>query len=178
MAEPITIARPYAEAVFRLAREKSSVAEWSDALALLETVVHDPQVRALIGNPNVNRRELESLILGVAGGRLGGDARNLVQVLTQNGRLELLSQVRDLYEGLRREHEGVLDVRIVSAFPLTDDQFRDVVRHVERRYERKLNARVEVDSHLIGGVKVVIGDKVIDATVRGRLDAMSAALTH
>ena len=178
MAEPITIARPYAEAIFRLAREQSSVAEWSDSLALLEAVVRDEQIRALIGNPNVSRRELENLILGIAGGRISGDARNLVQVLVHNGRLELLSQVRDLYEGLRRDHEGVLEARIVSAFALTDDQLQELVRHVERHYQRKLNTEVEIDPDLIGGVKIAIGDKVIDATVRGRLDAMSAALTH
>lgn len=178
MAELVTIARPYAEAAFRLARDTAALARWSDALALLDAVVVDPEVQRRIGDPNVSAQQLEGLILGVTGDRIDGAARNLVQVLIQNGRLELMPQIRTLYEVLRQEHEGVLEVRFVSALPIADEQLRALVARLEQKYKRKVSARVDLDPQLIGGVRAIVGDKVIDATVRGQLDAMAAALTH
>lgn len=178
MTEPVTIARPYAEAVFRLAREEDDLGGWSRMLAVLEALVTDPHVRACIGDPNVNAQQLEGLLLGVAGDTLHGAGRNFVQVLVTNDRLGLLPDIRALYEELRREHEGILEARIISALPVDEDQLTELVARLEAKYRRKVSAEVEVDPRLIGGVRIVIGDKVIDATVRGRLDAMTAALTH
>lgn len=178
MAELVTIARPYAEAVFQLAREKSNLAGWSDMLALLAAVVRDPQVQACISNPNVSTQQIEALVLGIAGAKLDGMGRNFAQVLAQNKRLELLPQIQALYEVLRHENEGVLEARIVSALPINDEQTKQLVSRLETKYQRKISAQVEVDPQLIGGVKIMVGDKVIDATVRGKLDAMAAALTH
>ena len=178
MAELVTIARPYAEAVFQLAREKSNLAGWSDMLALLGAVARDPQVRACINNPNFSTQQIENLILGIAGAKLDGTGRNFVQVLAQSRRLELLPQIQALYEELRHENEGVLEARIISALPINDEQTKQLVARLETKYQRKISAQVEIDPQLIGGVKIMVGDKVIDATVRGRLDAMAAALTH
>jgi F-type H+-transporting ATPase subunit delta len=178
MAEPVTIARPYAEAVFKLARDKGALAAWSEALALLDAVIADPLLQRHIGDPRVGAQQLESLILGVAGDRIDGAARNLVQVLIANGRLERMPQIRALYEGLRREHEGVLQVRITAAQPIADEQLKALVARLEQKHRRKVRVEVDVDPRLIGGARMAVGDKVIDATVRGRLDAMAAALTH
>lgn len=178
MAEPVTIARPYAEAAFRLARDSGTLAAWSDMLAMLDAVVADERVRAVVDDPNVTPQALEGLVLGVTGDRLDGAARNLVQVLVQNGRLELLAHIRALYEALRREHEGVLEVRILTALPMSDEQVSGLVARLEAKHQRKVSAVVETDPTLIGGVRLLMGDKVIDATVRGKLDAMAAALTH
>jgi len=178
MPELVTIARPYAEAVFRLARDKGNLSAWSDMLALIEAVVVESRVEACVSNPNVSARQLEDLILGVAGDRLDGAGRNLVQVLVQNDRIGLVPEIRVLYEALRREHEGVIEVRIYSALPLSDEQTARLVARLEASHKRKVRAAVEVDKNLIGGVRIVVGDKVLDATVRGKLDAMAAALTH
>jgi len=178
MAEPITVARPYAEAVFKLARETGELAAWSKTLAVLETLVKDPQIAALLGDPNVSAQQLEALILGVAGEDVDGAGRNFVQVLIANDRLGLIPEIRALYEALRREHEGILEARIVSAFPMDEAQRAQLVARLEAKYRRTVSAQLEVDPQLIGGVRIVIGDKVLDATVRGQLDAMAAALTH
>ncbi len=178
MAELVTIARPYAEAVFRLARDKDNLPAWSDMLALVEAVVVDPRVEACVGNPNVSAAQLEGLILGVAGDRLDGAGRNLVQVLVQNDRVGLIPEIRALYETLRREHEGMVEVIIHSALPLSDEQTARLVARLEASHRRKVRAAVEVDKNLIGGVRIVVGDKVLDATVRGKLDQMATALTH
>jgi F-type H+-transporting ATPase subunit delta len=178
MAEPLTVARPYAEAVFKLAREKNDLAGWSRILEMLDALVKDPQMQGCIGNPNFSVQQLESLILGIAGDAVDGAGRNLVQVLITNDRLTLMPEIRALYEDLRRAHEGILEARILSALPIDDRQRAELVSRLETKYGRKVSAEVEIDPTLIGGVRIVIGDKVIDATVRGKLDAMAASLTH
>ena len=178
MAELVTVARPYAEAAFKLAQESGNLQSWSEMLSMLEMVVTNEEVAKRIGNPNVDDQALEGLILGGLGERLDGPARNLVQLLIENARLTLVSQIREQYEALRREHEGVLEASIISAMPINDAQVDGLRSALEKKYGRKVNTQVEVDPSLIGGVRIKVGDKVIDATVRGKLDAMAAALTH
>jgi F-type H+-transporting ATPase subunit delta len=179
MAELATIARPYAEAAFKLALETDGgITRWSDTLQLLDAAVADDGLGSRIGDPNVSDAALESVILGAFGERLDGQGRNFVQVLISNGRLDLVREIKAQYDELRREHEGVLEARIVSAMPMDDAQMRPLVAALEAKYKRRVNAQVEVDPQLIGGVRILVGDKVIDATVRGRLDAMAAALSH
>ncbi|HET7157965.1 MAG TPA: F0F1 ATP synthase subunit delta [Burkholderiales bacterium] len=178
MAELVTVARPYAEAAFKLAQEGGNLQSWSETLSMLEMVVTNEDVAKRIGNPNVDDQALEGLILGGLGERLDGPARNLVQLLIENARLTLVSQIREQYEALRREHEGVLEASIISAMPINDAQVDGLRSALEKKYGRKVNTQVEVDPSLIGGVRIKVGDKVIDATVRGKLDAMAAALTH
>lgn len=178
MAEPVTIARPYAEAVFKLASEGNALAAWSDALANINGVVADERVQACISDPKVNAQQLEGLVLGVVGDKLSGDARNFVQVLVQNHRLDLMPLISSHYEALKRDKEGVLEAKIISALQMSDEQVKQLVAQLESKYKRKVTVQVDTDTSLIGGVKIIVGDKVIDATVRGKLDAMAAALTH
>ncbi|MGA0032718.1 MAG: F0F1 ATP synthase subunit delta [Burkholderiales bacterium] len=182
MAEPVTIARPYAEAVFKIARVNNALAPWADALANLDAVVGDVRVQSLISDPNVSAQQLETLVLGVIGDKLDAviaeEARNFMRVLVQNGRLDVTPQIRGLYDDLKREHEGVLEAIVISALPIGDEQVKPLLASLESKFKRRITAKVEIDPQLIGGVKIVVGDKVIDATVRGRLDAMAATLTH
>jgi F-type H+-transporting ATPase subunit delta len=178
MAEPVTIARPYAEAVFKLAAEGNALPAWADALANIDGVVADSRVQACISDPKVSAQQLEALVLGVVGDKLSGDARNFVQVLVQNNRLDLMPLIRSHFEALKREKEGVLDAKIISALKMSDEQVQQLVAQLEAKYQRKVTAQIETDASLIGGVKIVVGDKVIDATVRGKLDAMAAALVN
>jgi len=178
MAEAITIARPYAEAAFKLARDRSRLAAWADMLQLLEAVSQDARMQARIGDPNVTAAELEKLFVAICGDRLDADGRNFVKVLADNGRAALLGEIRKLFDALKAGHEGLLNVRIVSAFPMSDDQQKQFVSRLEAKYQRKVVANVEVDKSLIGGVRVEVGDQVMDASVRGRLDGMAQALTR
>lgn len=176
MAETVTIARPYAEAAFKLAQEQNRLEPWSAMLGLLNLVVQDPATARCIGDPNVSAQQLQGLILGVCGEQLDGAGRNFVEVLVQNQRLTLVPEILSLFEQLRLAHEGVLEAEIHSAFAIDDAQVAELVKKLESKYQRKVRAQVSIDETLIGGIKIVVGDKVIDATVRGRLDAMSAAL--
>lgn len=176
MAELSTVARPYAEAVFQLCPDPTASTRWSDTLAFLELLMADPDMAALAGNPRVRRAQLLSVIGDVGGDRLDAEAHRLVEVLAENKRLSLLPQIRAHFEALRREHEGVLDARIESAFQLDDAQLATLVSDLQKRFGRGIRPEVRIDTALIGGVKVSVGDVVIDGSVRGRLDRMAAAL--
>jgi len=177
MAELATIARPYAEAVFRLAKQGNALPAWSDALNLIATVYQDPQMQAVMANPKVTSTDVERLMLAICGERVNGVARNLIQLLVHNRRLSVLAEIREQFEQLKLEDEGKLDAKISSAFPMEDAQRNQVVNLLSSRFKRKINATVTVDPDLIGGIKVEVGDKVWDASVRGRLQTMAATLT-
>ena len=176
MAEPSTIARPYAEAVFKLADGQGKLADWSAALANLAAVAADERVRRAVGDPNLPAAKVAGLFIAILAGRLSGEAENLVRVLAQNGRLDVLSEIRLQYEALRNEREGVIEAQVISAFELGEAQLADLVVRLEKKTGRKVKAKVSVDKELIGGVRVVLGDKVIDGSARAQLGALENAL--
>jgi F-type H+-transporting ATPase subunit delta len=178
MAETATIARPYAEAVFELGKQQKALAQWSAILAFAAAVASSAELRALDGNPRITARQLADLMIGICGDRLTGEARNLIQVLVQNRRLSVLPEIRALFERLKEEHEGQVEAVITSALPLSDEQAKRLCDKLEARYGRKIMARVAVDASLIGGVKVQVGDEVIDGSLRGRVEAMAHMLVQ
>jgi F-type H+-transporting ATPase subunit delta len=176
MAEPSTIARPYAEAAFRLADSQGKLADWSAALANLAAVAADARVKAAVGDPNLPAAKVAGLFISILAGKLSGDAENFVRVLADNGRLEVLPEIRAQYEALRNQREGVVEAQIISAFEMDAAQVADLVQRLEKRTGRKVRTKVLIDKNLIGGVKVVIGDKVIDGSARAQLGALETAL--
>jgi F-type H+-transporting ATPase subunit delta len=176
MAEPSTIARPYAEAAFRLADEAGSLARWSEMLAALAQVAVDPRVRAALGDPKLSDAQVAGLFIAILSGRLNGEAENLARVLAANGRLELLPEIRAQFEALKNEREGVVEAQVQSAFELSEAQVRDLAGRLERKTGRKVRARIEINPDLIAGVRVIIGDKVIDGSARAQLEALETAL--
>ena len=172
MAEPSTIARPYAEAAFKLADSQGKLAEWSATLANLSAVAADARVRAAIGDPNLSAAKVAGLVISVLAGKLTGESENFVRVLAENGRLDVLSEIRAQYEALKNDREGVVEAEVHSAFELDAAQVADLVARLEKKTGRKVKARVSVDKSLIGGVKIVIGDKVIDGSARAQLAAL------
>lgn len=175
MAESLTIARPYAEAAFDLAREANALPSWSDALRRLATVIGTESARELIGNPRLTNEQVSQLIAD-ASGQLGAEQANFVRVLADNERLAVLPEIAGLFEQLRNAHEGVLDAQIRSAYPLVEQQIDDIVATLAEKYGKRIKASVTVDAGLIGGVAVKIGDEVIDASVRGKLARMASAM--
>jgi len=176
MAEPSTIARPYAEAAFKLADAQGKLADWSTALANLAAVAADARVKAAVGDPNLPAAKLAGLFISILAGKLSGDAENFVRVLADNGRLEVLAEIRAQYEALKDEREGTVEAEVSSAFELDKAQVADLVQRLEKRTGRKVRTRFLIDKDLIGGVKIVIGDKVIDGSARAQLGALETAL--
>ena len=177
MAENVTIARPYADAAFELARGAGALGPWSDALDRLAAVAADSTMRACINDPKLSADQLVKLVVDVSG-TLSAEQQNFIRVLVDNERLQVLPEIRDLFVALKNEHEGVLEAEIASAFPLDDATLASLKADLEARFKAKLNVQVHIDPQLIGGVRIAVGDEVIDASVRGKLANMAAALKN
>jgi F-type H+-transporting ATPase subunit delta len=176
MAEPSTVARPYAEAAFKLAEASKALAKWSEMLGALASVAQDERVRARISDPKLSDAQVAGILIAILQGRLTAEAENFVRVLAQNKRLELLPLIHAQFEALKDESEGVVEAEVQSAFELTETQVRDLVQRLEKSTGRKVRTQVHIDKDLIGGVKIVLGDKVIDGSARAQLGALENAL--
>lgn len=176
MSEPSTVARPYAEAAFKLADAGNALGKWSEMLHSLALVATDERVRQAISDPNFSSAQVAGMFIGILSGKLDGAGENFVRVLADNGRLELLPEVHAQFETLKNEREGVVEAQVHSAFELSAAQVADLQQRLEKRTGRKVRTQVHVDKDLIGGVKLVLGDKVIDASARAQLAALETAL--
>lgn len=176
MAEEITVARPYAEAVYELAQQDKTLDRWSDALGFAATVAADPQMDKIIGNPKLTQAQQEQAFLAVCEGRLDEQSRSLMSLLLENHRIRLLPAIAKLFEEFRAAHDGKVEASITSAFPLGEAEIKDLVDRLVAKYKRQIQPTVTVDPELIGGVRIVVGDAVFDASVRGQLEKMAFAL--
>ena len=177
MAELTTLARPYAEAIARLAKAGNAWSTWSDMLALLTRVAQDENIAALAVHPDVTQAQLLDVLLAVCGKQLSAEGVNFVRLLVENKRIAALPEIARLFEEMKAAEEGVLEARITTAYPLSDAQLVALVARLEARFGHKVSATQEVDSALIGGVVIHIGDEVLDASVRGKLAELAATLT-
>jgi len=176
MAELRTIARPYAEAAFGLAKDEAAFPHWSEALANLSKVVGSPELAPLIGNPAVSPERMTELLAATVTG-LSKTQRQMVQVLAENDRLVALAEISALFESLRNQAEETVAATVSSAFPMTDSQIKDLTNVLQKKHGKQVKVSVVVDPSLIGGVSIAIGDEVFDASVRGKLARMASALT-
>ncbi len=175
MAENITLARPYADAAFQLARASSALGPWQQALDRMAAVAADAQMVECISNPRLQTSQVAQLFLDVVGS-VSAEQQNFVRLLVDNERLQVLPEIRDLYVELKNGQEGVKEADIASAFPLDDATLKNLVAELEARFKCRIQAAVSLDPELIGGVRIAVGDQVIDASVRGKLAAMATAL--
>ena len=176
MAELTTIARPYAEAAFRIARDANALPVWSEMLRFLSDVAADPQAAAALDNPKLTAADKAALLLSIAGERLDATGRNFVRVLVDADRVAVLPQIRVLFEALKNDADGVAKARIDSAFPLSDAQTAELKAALEKRFGRKIEATVNVDPALGGGARITVGDTVIDGTIEAQLAQMATQL--
>ncbi len=178
MAEIATIARPYAEALFKACG--TDAAQLKDQLSALSLLAADEQLRRFADDPKVAPPQVFDLVAGIAlqqGLSLDSKVGNLLRMVLDNGRLAALPEIAAQYGALVNASSGVSDATIYSAFPIEPAQLDETVAALERRFKRKLNAQVAIDPELIGGIRVVVGDEVLDTSVRARLEQMRVALT-
>jgi F-type H+-transporting ATPase subunit delta len=176
MAEIATLARPYAEAVFRLADAGGALAAWSGTLRTLAQVVAHPDMQECLVKYDLTAAQLQELFLSLSPADLSAEAKTFIGLLIEYDRLALLPEIFEQFETLKNEREGVVDAQITTAFSLEAAQLAGLVVDLEKRFKRRINPQVSIDPDLIGGVRVVIGDEVIDGSVRGKLNAMAAGL--
>ena len=178
MAENVTLVRPYAEAAFQLARDSAALPAWSAALGRLAQVAGSADMQSCIDDPRLSSEQVSQLCADVTGAVLSSEQRNFVQVLADNERLDVLPEISTLFDQLKDVHEGTRQAEIESAFTLDETAQRTLVADRERKFGCRIQASVRVVPELIGGVRIAIGDDVIDASVRGKLAAMVTALKN
>jgi F-type H+-transporting ATPase subunit delta len=175
MAELATIARPYAEALFRVAKS-GDLAAWSGLVSEMAQVAAHPDVQSFAANPKLTDQQVAETFLSLLKSNVTPEAKNFVMMLAENGRLTLLPEIGAQFHELKNLQEGAADAEITSAFEMSDAQVRELVATLEKKFGRKLNPTVVVDQSLIGGVRVVVGDEVLDTSVRAKLQQMHVAL--
>lgn len=178
MAELTTVARPYAEAVFRAGVEAKDVAGYGEKLKLFGAAAENQEAASLLSNPKVSAKEKSDLLFTVAGGNVPHVLQNLANTLVENQRATLLPFISEHFERLQREHDGIVKALITSAFPLSDADEASLIDSLAKKYGKRVDAEVKVDASLIGGARVQVGDEVIHASVRDTLDKMATALTQ
>ena len=176
MAEIITVARPYAEAVFRLAKDENRLLPWGDALSVLAAMMENSDAVTYVTHPKRTAQEAEKLIVDVLGDRADSEVKNFIAVLLENHRLTLLPEIARQFELLKSREEGVVDAAIASAFPLNEAQTTELAATLAAKYGKTVRLTCSVDADLIGGVRIKVGDDIIDASVRGKLQAMAVSL--
>jgi F-type H+-transporting ATPase subunit delta len=176
MAELATLARPYAEALFQVASKgdlKQAAAE-AEALA---AVAANPQLRVFADNPKATAAQVFDVMTSVLKTPLSDASKNLLRTVIDNNRLGVLPEIAAQFHALVNARSGVSDAVVYSAFAIEPAQLADVVASLEKRFKRKLNASVVIEPELIGGIRVVVGDEVLDSSVKARLEQMKVALT-
>lgn len=177
MAEISTIARPYAVAAFKLAKEQKALAKWSEMLGFATAVANDAQMKAYIQDPKVVSSDLEAAFLKVSGDKLNENGQNLIKTLVEYGRLSILPAITTAFEELKAADEGTLEAQIIAAAKPSAAETKDLVKRLEAKFGKKIEASVSVDPEIIGGIKIIVGDTVIDASVKGQLQNLAYTLT-
>ncbi len=181
MAEIATVARPYARAAFRHAREHNALAAWSQLLSVGAEVAAEPRARALFGSPRLTAAQLVELVVGVASGAgaaVDQNGRNFIALLAENRRLGLLGEIAAQYEALRADVENTIDVEVTTAMALTDEQRATFSTALAKRFGRQVRLNETVDAALVGGAIVRTGDLVIDGSLTGRLARLEQQMSQ
>lgn len=176
MAELATLARPYANAVFELAKTDNTLDAWSRMLSFLAAAAAEPKVRQLLDSPELADEVKARQLIDLCGDELNDRGRNLVHVLAGNKRLDALGAILEQFEIRKAEEERVLDVEVVTAYELSSEQSEKLRAALQRKFDREVNLTGRVDESVIGGAVIRAGDTVIDASLRGRLDKLAETL--
>lgn len=176
MAELTTVARPYAEAVFRAASEAGAIERYGKALAQLGVAVQDVSLVSMLSNPRVSAAEKAGVLGAISGEASLAPLANLTATLIENGKSVLFASISEQFQNLKRKHDGVVKATIISAFAMSDSERAALVDALAGKYGKKIEADVIVDESLIGGARVQVGDEVVHASVRDMLDKMKQSL--
>ncbi|MDC0126701.1 F0F1 ATP synthase subunit delta [Methylophilaceae bacterium] len=176
MAEISTIARPYAVAIFNLAKEEKNLSEWSDMLSLMSGIIENDDINSFINDSKVLDANREKLILNICGDKINASGQNLIKLLVEYKRLSILSEITLLFEELKAKDEGVIEAEIIMADQPDKKMVENLLKSLEKRFNKKIEGRVVIDKSIVGGTKIIVGDTVIDASVRGQLDNLAYTL--
>jgi F-type H+-transporting ATPase subunit delta len=177
MAEISTIARPYAVAAYKLGKQQKALAKWSEMLGFATQVASDVKMQAYINDPKVVASDLQATFLKVCGDKLNVNAQNLIKVLVEYGRMSILPAITTAFEELKAQEEGTLQANIIAASKPSAAEVKDLVARLETKFSKKIEASVSIDPEIIGGFKIIVGDTVIDASVKNQLQNLAYTLS-
>ena len=178
MAEKVTLARPYAQAVFELGVAAEELGKWDDMLGLLSMIVQQPEIHAFCATFRLERHKLVSLLLDLGEEHINDACRNLVKVLADNHKIGLLPEIHQEYLRLKAGYEGIVQVEVISTYAVKAPQKQQIADALKARLGKEVDLKVSIDRKLLGGWLIRIGDQVLDLTARGRLAQLTAELRH
>ena len=178
MSDLATTARPYAHAAFDVAVAGHEEQQWTDMLAFMVAVACDPVMRTLLDSPLLSKQQVADIFISVCEGQISEQGANFIRLLAENGRVQLLPEIEALYRQYRAESEGTIDAEVVSASDVNEAQLASISGALKQRLGKEVRLVSRIDPALLGGAVIRAGDLVIDGSVRGRLDKLSAALAH
>lgn len=178
MMESRTAARPYVGAAFEFAQSKSALSDWSEMLAFVAAVVSDAQFNTVMQNPGMQQGKLAELLFDICEGRINDSFKNYLNTVISAGRLALAPEISEMFDIKKAEAEAVAVVDVISAYPLDSAQQASLEQAMEKKLGRKVEISASVDESIIGGAVIRVGDSVIDASTRGRLDSLGLAFAE
>ncbi|TRW94416.1 F0F1 ATP synthase subunit delta [Candidatus Methylobacter oryzae] len=176
MSELATLARPYAAAVFKRSKETGTTKQWSKGLAFISAVLNDEEISAVVVNPKISKERLSALMLDICQEQVDAEGANFLKLLVQNNRLTLAPTIAELFEALKAEDEGYVDVEVATAYAFSKEEKQSFTLTLEKTLSKKVHMNVTVDKSLIGGVVVRAGDRVIDGSIKGQLQQLAKRL--
>ena len=176
MADYTTAARPYARAVYTLAKENNSVDSWGEALNLMAAVASDATMQEVLDNPQLSKEKKAELMIQVLGDKASQQQQNLVKLMAENGRLKAVKEVADQFEVYRAEAEGKVDAEVISAFALSGEQEQAITDMLKRKLGREVSITTSTDESLSGGVVIKAGDTIIDGSMKSQLESLALNL--
>ena len=176
MADQTNLARPYAKAIFELAREQGDLAGWSDQLELLSIIAAESDTLSFISNPQASDQDIVDLVSSVAGDNLSSEAANLVRLLVRNGRVDVLPEISRAYVVLKDEAESIIEAQMTTASTIDDSQKQQFAEVLQKSLGRTVKLDFDVDEELIGGAVIRAGDWVVDGSVKAQLEQLVGAI--
>jgi len=176
MSEAKTIARPYAVAAWRHAQKQDKIDLWSEMLEFMAAVINDKTMATIVADPRVEAGTLSQLMLDVCGGRINNEAEAFIRQLVDNGKLALMPEIAEVYSELKAEAGGTIMATLTAAYPVNAKFEQAIAKAMQKKLDREVTFTTEEDKSLIGGVVIRAGDMVIDASVRGQIEALAAEL--
>lgn len=176
MSELRTLARPYAVAAYRRAKETGATDKWASELSFLSALMADERLQRAVANPKLRREALVKAFLDLCEGHLDGEGRNFARLLIENHRLDLIGEIGQQFDEYRASDEGYIDVDITSAYELSAEEQQKLGGTLDVALGKRARLKVSVDRSLIGGVYIRAGDRVIDASVRGQIERLTKSL--
>lgn len=175
MSEFTTVARPYAKAAFDFAVEQQKVEHWQQMLVFATAVVQNPQIAQMLSG-SLAAETLANTLISLCGEQLDAGGQNLIRVMAENGRLKVLPEVLEQFIRLRATLEETVEVDVISASTLNQQQLEKISDAMKKRLSRKVKLNCKIDKSVMAGVVIRSGDMVIDGSIRGRLERLADSL--